>query len=58
MVDLGSEEDFGRDHGVLIWQEELAVEDASFVWGFTWPGNFDEEMSEILWIWFSVDSNN
>jgi len=32
MVDLGEEADLGRDHGVVVRQEELELEDASLVW--------------------------
>ena len=58
MVYLGSEEDLWWDHWVLFWQEELAVENASFVWRLSWTGNLDEEVSWILLVWLSIDSNN
>jgi hypothetical protein len=58
VVDLGSEQNLWWNHWVLFWQEELAVEDTSFVWGLSWTGNLDVEMSVVLFIWFSIDSNN
>lgn len=29
VVDFGQEADFGRGHGVVVWQEELEFEDAA-----------------------------
>jgi hypothetical protein len=29
VVDLGEEADLGRGHGVVIWKEELELEDAA-----------------------------
>lgn len=29
MVDLGEEADLGRSHGVVVWQEQLELEDAA-----------------------------
>lgn len=29
MVDLGEEADLGRSHGVVVWQEELELEDTA-----------------------------
>ena len=58
VVDLGFEEDLWWDHGVLVWQEELAVENTSLVWCLSWAGNLDEEVSWVLLVWLSVNTNN
>ena len=58
VVDLGSEEDLRWDHWVLVWEEELAIEDTSFVWSVGWAGNLDVEVSVVLLVWFSVDAHN
>lgn len=58
MVDLSSEKNLGRDHGVLVWQEKLAVEDATFVWRLGWSCDFDVEVSGVALVWLSVNANN
>jgi hypothetical protein len=30
MIDLGQEANLGRSHGVVVWEEELELEDASY----------------------------
>ena len=58
VVDLGSEEDLGWNHGVLLGQEELAVKDSALVRGLGRAGNLNEEVSGILLVWLSIDSYN
>lgn len=58
MVDFSSEEDLRWDHWVLIWQEKLSVEEASFVWCLTWAGNLNKEVAGIALAWLSVNSDN
>ena len=58
VVDLGSEENLWWHHWVLVWQEQLAVEDASLVWSFSWTSNLNEEVSWVLLIWLGVNTNN
>ena len=58
MVDLSSEQNFGRDHRVLVGQEELAVEKATFVWGFGRSRYLNEEMAEVGGIRLSVDADD
>ena len=58
VVDLGSEQNLWWHHWVLIRQEKLAIEESSLVWSFSWTSNLDVEMSVVLLIWLSIDSNN
>lgn len=58
VVDLRSEKHLWWNHGVLIWQKELAVEDAALVWSLTWTSNLDEEVSGVVLVWLSVDAND
>ena len=58
VVDLGSEEDLWWHHWVLLWQEELAVEETAFVWGLGWTSDLDVEVSVVLLVWLSVDAND
>ena len=57
VVDLGSEEHFWWDHGILIGQEELAVEDAALIGSLTWSGDLDEEVSWVLLVGLSINAN-
>ena len=58
VVDLGSEENLRRNHWVLIWQEKFSVKHASIIWSVSWSSDFDMEMSEIVLIRLSVNSDN
>ena len=58
VVNLGSEEDLWWHHWVLLWQEELAVEETAFVWGLGWTSDLDVEVSIVLLVWLSVDAYN
>ena len=58
VIDLGSEQNLWWHHWVLIRQEKLAIEETSLVRSFGWAGNLDIEMSVVLLIWLSIDSNN
>jgi hypothetical protein len=31
VIDLGKETDLGRSHGVVVWEEELELEDAAYM---------------------------
>lgn len=58
VVDLRSEENLWWDHGVLVWQEELAVEDAALIWSLTWASDLDEEVSGVVLVGLSVDADD
>jgi hypothetical protein len=58
MIDPGSEEDLWWDHWILFWQEELAVENTALIWSLSWAGNLDEEVSWVLLVWLSINSND
>ena len=58
MVDLGAEEDLGRHHRVLLWQEELAIEHAALVGGVGRAGNLHEEVAVVLLAGLHVNANN
>lgn len=58
VVDLCSEEHLWWDHWVLIRKEEFAVEDATLVWSFGWTCDLHEEVSRVLFVWLSVDTND
>ena len=47
VVDLGAEEAFGGNHGVVIRQEELEVEHATFVGRVGGAGNLHEEVTAV-----------
>ena len=47
MVNLGAEEAFGGDHGVVVREEKLKVEHATFIWGVGGAGDFDEEVAAV-----------
>lgn len=56
VVDLGSEENLWWHHWVLLWQEELAVEETAFVWGLGWTSDLDVEVSVVLFVWLSINA--
>jgi hypothetical protein len=47
VVDFGVEDDFGRRHGVVFWEEEFQVEKSGLITCSSRSLNFDEEVSEI-----------
>ena len=47
MENLGPKQDFGRNHGVLVRQEELTVEETSLVRGLAGACNLDQEVARI-----------
>ena len=47
MVDLGAEEDFRCDHGILLGEEKLKSEEATLIRAIRGPGHLDEEMSVV-----------
>ena len=58
MINLGAEEALGGDHGVVFGQEELQVEEATFVGRVRGAGNLDEEVSAVGLRRLSVDAHN
>jgi len=58
VIDLGSEKNLWWDHWVFFWKEEFTIEDTALIRGLSWAYNLDEEMSWVLLIWLSVDTNN
>lgn len=55
---LGSEEDLGWDHGVLIREEELSVEETALVGGLAGAGNLHEEVTRVVLAGLSIDADN
>lgn len=47
VVDLRAEENFRRDERVLLWQEELQVEEAAFVGTVGWAGDLHQEVPGV-----------
>lgn len=58
VVDLGAEEDLGGHHGVLLRQEELAVEHAALVGGVGRARNLHEEVAVVLLAGLHVNAHN
>jgi hypothetical protein len=58
VVNLSSEENLGRNHGVFFGQEKLAVKHASLVGGLWGPRNLDEEMSVVSGAGLNINSHN
>jgi len=58
MVDFSSKENLRRDHGVLIWQKKLSVEETSLIWCLTWTGNLHKEVAGVALTGLSVNSDN
>ena len=58
MVDFGSEEHFWGDERVLLGQEELESEEATFVGGVSRACNLDVEVSSVRLGRLCVDSND
>lgn len=72
MVDLGQETDLWGCHGVVIWEEELEVEDATwdglvdvygegggrrtFVGRLRWSMNLDVEVAKVIFMWNCADA--
>jgi hypothetical protein len=58
VVNLGAEEDLGGDHGVLVRQEQLKLEQTALVGGVRGAGNLHEEMPAVRLGRLRVDSND
>ena len=58
MVDLGSEENLGGNHWVLLGQVEFQVEKTALIWAVSWTGHLHKEVSAVGLRWLSIDSNN
>jgi len=58
MEDLGLEEALGRYHRVLIREIEFSLKQSSFISGSSWTCDFDIEVSVVILVWLSVNTNN
>ena len=58
MVDLGSEKHLWWHHWILVRQEKFAVEKTSLVWSLGWTGNLDVEVSVVLLVWLSINTDH
>ena len=58
MIDLGSEQNLRGHHGVLVGQEELSIEHATFIRGLGGTGDFDDEVTGVVGVGFSVNSDD
>eukprot|EP00355_Strombidium_rassoulzadegani_P000591 CAMPEP_0168612154 /NCGR_PEP_ID=MMETSP0449_2-20121227/2755_1 /TAXON_ID=1082188 /ORGANISM="Strombidium rassoulzadegani, Strain ras09" /LENGTH=167 /DNA_ID=CAMNT_0008652679 /DNA_START=534 /DNA_END=1037 /DNA_ORIENTATION=- len=58
VVDLSSEEHLGGLQGILLWEEELAFEEATLVGSVRWARELDEEVSKVLLADFNLNSIN
>ena len=54
MENLGPKQDLGRNHGVLVGEEELTVEKASFVWSLAGACYLDVEMARVAFAGFGI----
>ena len=48
VINLGAEEAFGGDHRIVVREEQLKVEHATFIWGVSGAGNLDEEVTAVV----------
>jgi len=48
VVDLGEEADLGRSHGVVVWQEQLELEDAALVRRLRGAIDGDVEIPQVV----------
>lgn len=51
MVDFGHKANFWRSHRVLLWQEQLQLEDATSERRVVWTSDHDVEVSGIAIVW-------
>ena len=58
MENLGSEQNLGWDHRVLIWKVKLCREHAAAVGSAVWACNLNEEVPVVGLTWLSVDTDN
>jgi hypothetical protein len=58
VVNLGSEKDLRRNHGILIRQEKLSVEETTLIWCLTRTGNLHKEVAGVALAGLSVNSDN
>jgi hypothetical protein len=58
VVNLGPEEHLRRDHRVLVGQEQLCLEQAAEVRSVCRARDLDVEVSEVVFVWSRVDSDN
>ena len=58
MEDFSSEENLGRNHGIIIRKEELSIEQSALIWSVTRSSNLHKEVTRVGLARFSVDSDN
>ena len=58
MVNLSSEKHFWWNHRILVWQEKLCSKQTTFKWSLGWSRYFHEEVTEVVCIWLSIDTND
>jgi len=56
MVDLGQESDLGWGHRIIIWEEELELEDTALIWGLAGTMYRDVEVSEVVFVGNCADA--
>jgi hypothetical protein len=55
---LSSKEDLGGDHGVLVWEEKLCVEETAFVGSLARSSDLHEEVAGVVLAGLRVDTDN
>lgn len=58
MEDFGSEKDLGWDHGVLVREEELCVEEPTLVGGLAGASDLHVEVARVVIARLCVDADN
>jgi hypothetical protein len=58
VVDLGQKPDLGRSHGIVVWEEELEVEDAALIGGLGGSMDLDVEVAEVVFVGNGGDAWN
>ena len=58
MEDLGSEQNFGWNHWVLIRKIEFSFEHATFVRSLGGSCDLDVEVTVVAFVGLSIDTNN
>jgi hypothetical protein len=58
VVDFSSEENLRGDHGVVIREEELTIEEATFIGGVTWASDLNKEVTRVGLAGLCIDTDN
>lgn len=58
MIDFGQESDLWGGHGVIIWEEELELKDAAFIWGLAGTMYGDVEVPEVVFVGNCTDAGD